>query len=163
MAWKKDEEYFGRTVELSVQALKRGNDAFASLLVDEDGNILLEQIDTVNDDGDVTAHDTMMLVRAAVKEFQPEKLSRCTVYALMEPCIMCMGAMYWAGITRLRYAFDEAEYGLMRGGGGITLHSREFAARSGRSFDIQGPCPAVQDDVLMVLHAHIRNKATALK
>ena len=159
MAWKRDEEYFRRTIELGMQALRRGNDAFASLLVDEEGNILLERTNTAKDDGDITAHDTMMLVRAAVKEFPQEKLGRCTVYALMEPCIMCMGAMYWAGITRLRYAFDEAEYGLMRGGGGLTLHSREFAARSGRAFDIQGPCPKMRDEVLAAIQAHIQSKA----
>lgn len=158
MAWKTNEEYFKRIIEIGRKAFGDGNDAFASLLVDEDGEILLEHTNTATSDNDVTAHDTIMLVRSAVKKYSPEKLKTCTVFALLEPCVMCVASMYWAGLTKLRYAFDEAEYGEMRGGNGLQLHSRDFAEKSNREFDILGPFPSVRDEVLELINEIIERK-----
>jgi guanine deaminase len=34
-------------------------------------------------------------------------LSGCVIYSSCEPCPMCLGAIYWAGIRRLVYASDR--------------------------------------------------------
>ena len=97
MGRKTDKEYFERAIEISKEALETGNDGFGCLLVDEDGEIVMEQRNAVADEGDPTAHDAMTLLRKAVK-------IRCRIpremalYATMEPCVMCMGAAFWAGL-----------------------------------------------------------------
>ncbi len=154
-------DYFKRAIELSYQALAQGNDGFASVLAGPDGTILLEATNTAKTDGDITAHDAINLARAACKAYSPNFLAGCTLYATMEPCIMCMGAIYWAGIGHVKYAISEEEYSAMRGGGGLDLHSAEFAARCPRPLAVQGPCAEAREETLALIKAHIRAKTKA--
>lgn len=153
--------YYARAVELAKQAMDKGNDGFSSLLVSPEGDILLEYTNVVKDTGDITAHDTIMLVREAVKQYKPDYLKQCTVYAMMEPCIMCMGAVYWANIGAVNFAVSEEEYSNMRGGGGLQIHSKEFAERCGKDLKITGPSAECHDMVLESIKEHIRRKTAA--
>lgn len=156
MAYKDDMFYFRRGIELSYEAIARGNDGFASLLAGPEGDILLERTNTARDDNDITAHDAINLARAAAQQYPPEFLNRCTVYATLEPCIMCMGAIYWTGIGNVKYAVSEQEYCDMRGGG-LDIHSSEFARRSPRKINVTA-CDAAHDEVMEVIKAHIAAK-----
>ena len=158
MESKRDIDYFERAIELSYDALQAGNDGFASVLVGPRGDILLEATNTAKTDGDITAHDAINLARAAQNAYPQEFLAQCTLYATMEPCVMCMGAIYWVGIGRVVYAVSEQEYSDMRGGGGLDIHSREFADRSPKSITVEGPCAEAHDVVIEVIKAHIRMK-----
>lgn len=155
--------YYKRAVELAHEAMNKGNDGFASILVSPEGDILLEYTNVVKESGDITAHDTIMLVREAVKRYSPEYLRQCTIYAMMEPCIMCMGAVYWANIGAVDFAVSEEEYSMMRGGGGLQIHSKEFAQRSGKDIKIVGPSSECHDMVLESIKEHIRRKTEAVK
>ena len=88
MAKHSETYYYQRAVELAREAMDKGNDGFASLLVSPEGDILLEHTNVAKEYEDVTAHDTIMLVREAVKKYPASYLKECTVYAMMEPCIM---------------------------------------------------------------------------
>lgn len=129
MKWKADEFYFQRTAELAREAMDRGDDGFASILVDENGEIVMEQGNLAHTRNDPTAHDTIVLAQRAVQAYPQEFLAKCTVYALMEPCVMCMGALFWAGIPKVKYAMSEADLNKLLPGG-LEIHSEEFAARS---------------------------------
>lgn len=131
MKWKEDAFYFQRTAELAREAMAQGDDGFASILVDEHGEILMEQGNLAHTRKDPTAHDTIVLAQRAVQEYPREVLEKCTVYALMEPCVMCMGALFWAGISKVKYAMSEAELNQLLPGG-LEIHSEEFAARCPR-------------------------------
>lgn len=162
MSQHRELDYFKRGVELSYHAMEQGNDGFACVLVGPDGSILLEQENEAKTLGDVTAHDAILLVRAAVKKYDSDFLKDCSIYATMEPCIMCMGAVYWSGIGTVKFAVSEEEYSAMRGGGGLDLHSKEFARRSPRPIQVCGPFPEAHDMVIQVIQEHIRRK-TAVK
>jgi tRNA(Arg) A34 adenosine deaminase TadA len=56
----------------------------------------------------MTAHAERLLATAASRKFRPAELSRCTMYTSAEPCAMCAGAVYWAGIGRVVYGLSEA-------------------------------------------------------
>ena len=155
--------YYQRAVELAREAMNNGNDGFASLLVSPEGDILLEHTNVAKEFADVTAHDTIMLVREALKKYPASYLKECTVYAMMEPCIMCMGAIYWANIGTVNFAVSEEEYSIMRGGGGLEIHSKEFAQRCGKDIKIIGPSAECHDMVLESIKEHIRRKTEAAK
>src|SRR5262245_1860180 len=42
------------------------------------------------------------------QRFPPERLAQATLYSSAEPCAMCAGAVYWAGLRRVVYAPSEA-------------------------------------------------------
>ena len=56
---------------------------------------------------DPTAHAEVIAIRMAAEKLGTHDLSDCTIYASCEPCPMCLGAIYWAGIRRLVYASDR--------------------------------------------------------
>ncbi len=98
-----------RAIELSASAMANGNMAFGALLADPSGNILLEAENTTNTENNALRHAETNLVEAAVSTLSPEQIATATLYTSCEPCAMCSGAMYWAGINRMVYAMSETD------------------------------------------------------
>ena len=61
----------------------------------------------LSEGGDRTAHAERLLASRAARTYDVEFLSRCTLYTSAEPCAMCAGAIYWAGIGRVVYGQTE--------------------------------------------------------
>lgn len=135
---KDDKFYFEQAIEEAKKAFARGDDAFGSVLVDENGEILMgcgcEAVTGKNP----CLHDTISLVFKAVKEYPREVLEKCTIYAVLEPCVMCTAATFWAGISKIKFAMAESEFEELLPGG-LSISSREFAERSPRKFESIGP------------------------
>ncbi len=113
-------------------------------MADEHGTIVLEQGNGFSlEGGDMTAHAERLLATRASKSFAPEFLSRCTLYSSAEPCAMCAGAIYWAGIGRVVYGQSEA--GLKRLTGAhaenptLDLPCRVVFEAGQRTVDVVGP------------------------
>ncbi len=60
---------------------------------------------------DPTAHAEMMALREAGKNVGNHRLSDCELFATIEPCAMCAGALVHARIKRLIYGADDAKAG----------------------------------------------------
>jgi len=62
-------------------------------------------------DHDPTAHAEMAALRNAGKAIENYRLSDCTLYVTLEPCVMCMGAISHARITRLVFGAQDPKRG----------------------------------------------------
>jgi tRNA(Arg) A34 adenosine deaminase TadA len=62
-------------------------------------------------DNDPTAHAEIVALREAGHHFNNYRLENCTLYATLEPCAMCAGAILHARITRLVYAAPDPKAG----------------------------------------------------
>ena len=60
---------------------------------------------------DPTAHAELIAIREASQRLGRWRLSDCTVYATLEPCPMCAGAMHQARIERLVYGAPDPKAG----------------------------------------------------
>ena len=60
---------------------------------------------------DPTAHAEMIAITQAAAYLKNERLLECAVYATIEPCSMCAGAMVLARIKRLVYAAADPKTG----------------------------------------------------
>lgn len=100
-------ELLRRAIEISLAAVEHGNHPFGALLADASGTVVLEAENTVVTGRDVTGHAETNLVRLASGMFTPDELSTMSLYTSCEPCAMCSGAIYWAGIGRVVYALSE--------------------------------------------------------
>ena len=138
-----DRQHLRRALELARQARGHGNHPFGALLVDAEGNVVLEAENTVNTDRDVTAHAETNLVRAASARFDPEFLARCTIYTSTEPCVMCAGAIYWANVRRIVFGLSLEQINAITARDPtdmqLGLSSREVFARANHSVDVSGP------------------------
>lgn len=86
---------------------------FAALVV-RNGEIVARGTNRVTTQNDPTAHAEIAAIRAACERLGDFRLYGCCLYTTCEPCPMCMGAIYWARLSRVVYAGtheDAAEAG----------------------------------------------------
>lgn len=60
---------------------------------------------------DPTAHAEVVALRAAAAATGNYRLPGATLYATVEPCVMCMGAALHARVARVVYGCDDAKAG----------------------------------------------------
>ncbi len=60
---------------------------------------------------DVTAHAEMQAITAAASSLGGKYLQQCTLYATVEPCLMCAGALAWSQIGRVVYGAPDPKRG----------------------------------------------------
>ncbi|HET9170374.1 MAG TPA: nucleoside deaminase [Actinospica sp.] len=101
------EELLRRAIQVSADAREHGNHPFGAILVAPDGSIALEAENTVVTENDVTGHAETNLVRKAWGTIPHEQLPGYTLYTSCEPCAMCSGAIFWAGIGAVVYGLSE--------------------------------------------------------
>ncbi|WP_241984642.1 nucleoside deaminase [Cryobacterium adonitolivorans] len=137
-----DEAYLGRAINVARLARANGNHPFGAILVAGDGTIIEGQNSVVTA-GDPTGHAETNLVRLASARLSRDELRASTLYTSTEPCVMCSGAIYWAGIGRVAYALPEQMLGEMvpdQGGEAtLDLPCREVFARGGNTVIVAGP------------------------
>ena len=98
------EEYLQLAISLSYKSRESGNTPFAAILVDKEGNVLLEQMNVEITEHKCTGHAETQLAERASKLYDRDFLWDCTLYTTAEPCSMCSGAIYWANIGHVVYA-----------------------------------------------------------
>jgi tRNA(Arg) A34 adenosine deaminase TadA len=103
-----DESALRLAFAVAAKAREHGNHPFGGVLIGPKGDVLLEAENGYMPDRDMTAHAERLLATAASRQYRPAELSGCTMYTSAEPCAMCAGAVYWAGIGRVVYGLSEA-------------------------------------------------------
>ncbi len=126
-----------QSIELARQARLAGNHPFGALLA-LDGKITLTAQNTVATDRDPTAHAETNLVMKAIRSLSSDQIRRGVVYASCEPCAMCVGKMYWAGIRSVAYALPVEELAVLAGRD-FLIPCRELFARAAEHVAITGP------------------------
>ena len=71
---------------------------------------------------DVTAHAEMQAITSAANYLNGKYLSGCTLYVTLEPCVMCIGAIYWSRLSRIVFAASDPKRGYQRAH--IKLHPK---------------------------------------
>ncbi|MCP4177309.1 MAG: nucleoside deaminase [bacterium] len=102
------EKYIKRTLELSLAAIKNGNNPFGALLINKNGDILLEQENIERTTKDCTGHAETALMREASMKYSKDFLWDCTLITVAEPCAMCSGAIYWGNVGKVVYGLRES-------------------------------------------------------
>ncbi len=103
---KDDFSFLHRAVEIADSGIGKGGGPFGAVIV-RNGNILSESYNRVVLNNDPTAHAEVLAIREAAGKLRSHDLGECTLYTSCEPCPMCLGAIYWAGIKRVVYACDR--------------------------------------------------------
>jgi tRNA(Arg) A34 adenosine deaminase TadA len=145
-----------RAFDLARQSRSRGDHPFGALLSDADGTVLMEQGNGIAEQGgDMTAHAERLLASRASRAYSPMFLAGCTLYTSAEPCAMCAGAIYWAGIGQVVYGQSEKSLKAATGNHPqnptLDLPCRTVFAAGQRRVAVVGPlleqeAAALQDD-----------------
>ncbi|MDO6443104.1 MULTISPECIES: nucleoside deaminase [unclassified Marinobacter] len=132
-----------RVLEAADSLAAEGVHPFAAMLVDGDGNVVMEQGNAYLPDQDMTGHAERVLMTRASKTWRPDYLAKCTMYVSAEPCCMCAGAAYWAGLGRLVYGLSEHQLKMITGNHPenptLDLPCRQVFASGQREVEVIGP------------------------
>jgi guanine deaminase len=101
-----DRKFLARAINLAVEGIKKGGGPFGAMITKE-GRVLSEAYNEVVFTVDPTAHAEILAIRKACEIKGTHDLSDCTIYTSCEPCPMCLGAIYWAGIKNVVYGADR--------------------------------------------------------
>lgn len=107
-----------KAISLAWKARAEGNRPFGSLITDPEGKIIAQGVNTVLTSEDVTGHSETNALRAALQTVMrrgPDLIAGHTLYSSAEPCMMCTGALYLAGVSRVVYALNSTELEALAG------------------------------------------------
>ena len=95
-----------KAITIATKGIEKGCGPFGAVIT-KNGTILAEAVNRVTLDSDPTAHAEVVAIRKAAEALNTHNLEGCTLYCSCEPCPMCLGAIYWAGISRVVYSCDR--------------------------------------------------------
>lgn len=124
-------------VAVANEAVKKGNHPFGATL-ELDGEIVLSVENSVNTDNDVTRHAEMNLISLASKTLTREQRARSIMYCSTEPCAMCSGAAYWAGINHVVYGCSSPMLAQLAGDS-FALRCQFVLSQGDRAIKVEGP------------------------
>lgn len=149
-----DAFYLRRCNEVSKESIEHGNTPFGAVLVDVDGNILMEQENVEITSGDCTGHAETTLMARASRKYDKDFLSKCSLYSSFEPCAMCSGAIYWGNVRRLVYGASETTLLDLTGDNPqnptMSLSCREVFAAGQKDIEVVGPFPELEEELMEV-------------
>jgi len=106
----RDEKWMQRALELARRAREAGEVPIGAVVMwnEEEIGTGWNRTITMNDP---TAHAEVLALRAAGERMNNYRLSGCEMFATLEPCAMCAGALMHARISRLVYAAADPKAG----------------------------------------------------
>lgn len=141
------------TIAVAAESRKQGNHPFGALLAGPDGEVLLRCGNTHSVDGG-PGHAEANVAREAARKFTPEFLSACTLYTATEPCAMCTGATYWAGIGKVIFGLSETRLAQLTGDNPenltLDLDCRTIFAAGRRKVEVDGPVAELENEIVAV-------------
>ena len=102
-----DRRYMLEALNLAKKAAS-GGDAPVGAVIVRNGKVIGSGYNRIEVEKDPTAHAEIIALRRAVKASHDWRLPQATLYATLEPCIMCAAALVHARIRRVVFgAWDE--------------------------------------------------------
>jgi tRNA(adenine34) deaminase len=133
-----DEIFMQRALELARRAEAEGEVPVGAVVVLE-GKIVGEGWNRPIAAADPTAHAEIQALRAAAQALKNYRLSGASLYVTLEPCDMCVGAMFHARIARAVFGATDPKKQVLKNNlqlsGGVlaqecgALLSKFFASR----------------------------------
>src|SRR6266576_3255214 len=105
-----DLDYLRAAIAEANEAESNGEVPVGAVVVYED-KIIGRGQNRVLRDSDPTAHAEIVALREAGRHLKNYRLEDCTLYATLEPCAMCAGAILHARLSRLVYAAPASQAG----------------------------------------------------
>ena len=104
-----DNPFMARAIQLSMDNVLQGRGGPFGALVVKGNAIVGEGVNQVTSTNDPTAHAEVLAIREGCKKLGVFDLEGCEIYTSCEPCPMCLGAIYWARLSRVYFANTAAD------------------------------------------------------
>ncbi len=106
-----DEEWMRLALGLAEKAQELDEVPVGAIIV-KNGEIIGQGYNQPIKTNDPSGHAEMIAIRAAGQQIQNYRLEECTLYVTLEPCAMCIGAIFHARLRRLVFAASDPKTGV---------------------------------------------------
>lgn len=106
--------FLRQAISLARKNVQAGEGGPFGAIICQNQQVIAACTNTVTVNNDPTAHAEINAIRIACKKLNTFQLADCVLYSSCEPCPMCLGAIYWAGLSQVFFAcsrFDAAQAG----------------------------------------------------
>ena len=111
-----DDQYFMRKALEEAEKAYEINEVPVGAVIVVNQRIIARAHNLTERLNDVTAHAEMQAITSAANFLGGKYLKGCTLYVTLEPCVMCMGALYWSQLDRIVYAASDPKRGALAQG-----------------------------------------------
>lgn len=101
--------FMNRAIQLAIDNVRSGQGGPFGAVIVKDHKIVAEGANRVTATNDPTAHAELVAIREACRKLKLFDLRGCDLYTSCEPCPMCLGAMYWARLSRVYFGSLAAD------------------------------------------------------
>jgi tRNA(adenine34) deaminase len=108
-----DEDFLREALKLARDA-ERGGEVPVGAVVVLDGRLIGRGRNSPITRNDPTAHAEILALREAAAATGNYRLEGATMYATLEPCVMCAGALVAARVSRLVFGARDLRFGGVR-------------------------------------------------
>ena len=105
-----DERFMREALQLADEAAAAGEVPIGAIVV-VSGQIVGRGMNRVIRDGDTTAHAEIVALRETFRLINNYRVPSATVYATVEPCAMCAGALMHARVGRVVWGAPDLKFG----------------------------------------------------
>jgi tRNA(adenine34) deaminase len=104
------ELFMGEALAEARNALALGERPIAAVAVVDEAMVARAH-DRVQETNDPTAHAVVVALREAARKLGTDRLANATIFATIEPCAMCVGALLQSDVEALVYALPNTADG----------------------------------------------------
>ncbi|MBI5048897.1 MAG: tRNA adenosine(34) deaminase TadA [Deltaproteobacteria bacterium] len=105
-----DTYFMSEALKEAKKAVKKGEVPIGAVIV-SDNNIIARGYNLKESAADPTSHAEIIAIKKASKKLGEWRLLNSTIYVTLEPCLMCMGALIQARISRLVFGCYDSKAG----------------------------------------------------
>ena len=100
----REEKLMKEAIELSEKGMRNNEGGPFGCVIVKGDTIIGKGNNLVNVTNDPTSHAEIVAIRDACNTLGTFLLEGCELFTSCEPCPMCLGAIYWAGLNKIYYA-----------------------------------------------------------
>ena len=104
-----DTNFMQIAIDLALQGMRNNEGGPFGAIIVRDDAIIGRGNNRVTSTNDPTAHAEVVAIREACQQRGSFRLEGCIIYTSCEPCPMCLGAIYWAGLAKIYYGCTKLD------------------------------------------------------
>ena len=155
MTHSDDEKFMALALEEAARAAELGEVPIGAVVV-HDGEVIARAGNRRETDADPAAHAEFSALMRASRVLGRWRLTGCTVYVTLEPCLMCAGLMVNSRIDRCVFGAPDP-----KGGAVGTLYDVSHDARLNHEFEVEGG--VLEAECAEVLRAFFKRRRAEAK
>lgn len=103
-----DKQYLQSAINQAKKSVERGGFPAGAVIV-KDGQVITEGVSLGFKLNDPTSHAETSSIRETCKKLQTTELRGVTLYASLQPCLMCFSVANWAGVSKIVFGCRKTE------------------------------------------------------